>query len=215
MTPKFAEAVDPVFLHVLDLLDRIKQSPDTSSLSPGEERGTIKYWLDQARAKLGDTKDWELAKYALVSWIDEVLIDAIWEGCAWWGENALEPEEYHAREAYSKFYEKAKEATTLARRDALEVYYVCLVLGFRGLYRDPEAASREAEHYDLPPDKEAWAKQAAMFIRIGHAPTLTEGSLPGEGAMPLNGFFLLIGSVFLAVALAAIVTIAFCWKFLA
>jgi hypothetical protein len=43
MTPKFAEAVDPVFLQVLGLLDRIgrDQSP-----SPQEERLRIRGWLD-------------------------------------------------------------------------------------------------------------------------------------------------------------------------
>ena len=41
-----------------------------------EEKNTINNFLRNAEAHLGQKADWELAKYALVSWIDEVLIQA-------------------------------------------------------------------------------------------------------------------------------------------
>ena len=72
MTPKFSKAVDPVFLHVLGLLERIGRDENPS---PSEERLRIRGWLDQAEGQLGHGPDWHLAKYALVSWIDDVLID--------------------------------------------------------------------------------------------------------------------------------------------
>ena len=41
---------------------------------PKEEKLRIRGWIDQAEAQLGPGKDWELAKYGLVSWIDEMMI---------------------------------------------------------------------------------------------------------------------------------------------
>ena len=75
MTPEFAKAVDPVFLYVLNLLERINQGEPVSA---EDERSEILKGLDRADAQLGHRDDWQLAKYALVSWIDEVLIEAPW-----------------------------------------------------------------------------------------------------------------------------------------
>ena len=88
MTPKFSAAVDLVFQHVLDLMERIGNGENPS---PQEERVRIRSRLDHAEAQLGRTPDWQLAKYALVAWIDEMLIgDAPWRDRDWWNENKLE-----------------------------------------------------------------------------------------------------------------------------
>ena len=98
----------------------------------------IRSRLDHAEAQLGRTPDWLLAKYALVAWIDEMLIvDAPWRDRDWWNENKLEWEIFQTNSRYDLFYKKAKEAFALPQKDALETFYVCVVLGFRGLYRDP------------------------------------------------------------------------------
>ena len=75
MTPKHSIAVDPVFLHVLNLLDRIQ---DGSDPDPREEKIQIRALLDQGEALIGSGENWELTKYALVSWIDEVLVSSSW-----------------------------------------------------------------------------------------------------------------------------------------
>jgi len=164
MTPRFAQAVDPIFLQVLGLLDRIARGERPA---PRDERLRIRAMIDQAAATLGAEPEWELAKYALVSWIDEVLVDADWEGRDWWSNNVLEMEYFKTRLCFEQFYRRAQEATTLARRDALEVFYVCVVLGFRGMYRDPAMAEHFIQSYGLPPDVETWARQTAMSIRLG------------------------------------------------
>jgi len=208
MTPQFAEAVDPVFLDVLGLLDRIGRDEHPP---PKEERLRIRGWLDQAEAILGQGPDWQLAKYALVAWIDDVLIDAPWEGRGWWKENALEVEVFNTRLRHELFYTKAQEASALPRKDALEVFYVCVVLGFRGLYRDPAAAAVLAEPRGLPADLESWARSTSMAIQLGQGrPPISEASVPGEGAPPLDGPFLLIWASLLGVVLAAFTAI-FAW----
>lgn len=208
MTPKFAEAVDRVFLEVLGLLDRIGRDEHPPV---HEERLKIRGWLDQAEAILGQGPDWHLAKYALVSWIDDVLIDAPWDGRSWWKENALEVELFNTRLRNEQFYVRAKEASALPKKDALEVFYVCVVLGFRGLYRDPAAAAVLAEPRGLPPDLETWARQTALAIQLGQGrPPISEASVAGEGAPPLDGPGRLIWSAFAAAVVAAF-TVIFAW----
>ena len=208
MTPKFSKAVDPVFLHVLGLLERIGRDENPPVK---EERLRIRGWLDQAEGHLGQGEDWQLAKYALVAWIDDLLIEAPWEGRSWWKENALEVEIFNTRLRNEQFYMKAKQASSLAKRDALETFYVCVVLGFRGLYRDPVAAAALAEPRGLPPDLETWAKQTSMAIRLGQGrPPISDASEPIEGAAPLEGPFMFIWSVFAGVMLAVFIVI-FVW----
>ena len=191
MTPEFAKAVDPVFLHVFGLLDRLGRGVQPS---PEEERLRVRGLIDQADAVWGHTPDAELAKYAIVSWIDEMLVaEAPWQGSEWWKNNSLEWEYFKTQDRSEQFYVKAKEASSLRRKDALEVFYVCVVMGFRGLYRDINQAAGITEALQLPPDLDTWARQAAMSIQLKLGrPPISEVSVPIEGAPPLNGPFSLI-----------------------
>jgi type VI secretion system protein ImpK len=185
MTPKFAQAIDPVMLHVLGLLDRISRDERPA---PVDERLRIRGLIDQAEALLGASEQWRLGKYALAAWTDEMLVDAPWDGRDWWSNNVLEMELFSSRECYDRFYILAKEASTLSTRDALEVFYICVVLGFRGLYRDPEFSSSTIQTLGLPPTLEAWARQAAMAIRLGQGrPNITGKKRDLSGAPPLRG----------------------------
>ena len=206
MTPEFARAVDPIFLHVLGLLDRIGKGENPSVQN---ERLKIRGWIDTAEGHLGGRPDWQLAKYALISWIDEVMLEAPWDGHEWWNENVLEVELFNTRLAHEEFYLKAREASGLPNRDALEVYYVCVVLGCRGLYRDPEIAANLSESLGLPADLESWARQAALAIRLGHGrPKIVETEDAGLGAPPLEGQSKLIWSSLAGAILAAFLAAA-------
>lgn len=202
MTPEFSKAVDPIFMHVLGLLERIGRNENPP---PENERLRIRGWIDQAEGQLGRGSDWQLAKYALVAWIDDKLIDAPWEGREWWKENALEVEIFKTRLRHKDFYVKAEEAFLLPKKDALETFYVCAVLGFRGLYRDPAGAAL-AESLKLPGDLEAWARKAEMAIRLqlGQGrPPIAVSSQPIQGAQPLDGPFILVFSLVWAMLLSA------------
>ena len=194
MTPKFAQAVDPIFLYVLALLERIdrandaQQSPSKAEpLSPQEERLRIRTLIDQAEASLGASGEWELAKYALVSWVDEMLVDALWDGREWWSNNVLEIDLFNTRQCNEQFFVKAQDATKQAGRDALEVFYVCVILGFRGLYHESTASAEIAAALNLPPQLKDWTRQAAMSIRLGQGrPSLSEPTREVAGAPPLR-----------------------------
>ncbi len=208
MTPKFSTAVDSVFQYVLELLERIGNGENPS---PQEERTRIRSRLDHAEAQLGRTPDWQLARYALVAWVDEMLIlDAPWNARDWWRENSLEWELYQTAAAFDLFYRKAKEAFALPQKDALETFYVCVVLGFRGLYRDPSAATMAADALQLPRDLQSWTKETSTAIRLGMGrPSISEANDPLKGAPPLNGPQMLVWGSFFALVLAVLVAIVY------
>lgn len=205
MTPQFAKAVDPVFERVLQVLEQIGRNENPP---PEEVRVRLKNLLDQAAGVAGQTEDWELARYALVYWIDEVLIEAPWDGQRYWVQNPLEVELWGTQLANEQFYHKARDAGALPKRDALEVFYVCVVLNFRGLYRDP----RQAEAMGFPPTLEAWAKQTALAIRKGPRPPMDAAGQPGPGAAPLEGQSLLLTACLTATFVGALLAAAAtCW----
>jgi type VI secretion system protein ImpK len=207
MTPEFAKAVDPVFLSVLRLLERIGNG---ENVSVEDERARIKGRLDQAAAMLGQGPDWQIARYALVSWIDEVLIDAPWQYSEWWKEHTLESEDFKTQDRSEQFYLKAKEAAALRSKDAMEVFYVGVVLGFRGLYRYPDRAAALCGPFELAPDLETWAKQTAMAIQLGRGrPPISEASAPIEGAPPLDGRFTLLWAAILATILSVLAVMTY------
>jgi type VI secretion system protein ImpK len=152
-------------------------------------------------------QQWALAKYALAVWTDEVLIDAPWEGSEVWTANyTLEWEYFESADAFTEYFKKADEASKLPadRRDALEVFYIGVVLGFRGLYRDP--SDDLAKEWGLPEDLETWARETAQGIRLGQE---QNGSGVGlgrrvKGAPPLVGRFRFVGVALINLVLASL-----------
>lgn len=206
MTPEFAKAVDPVFLRALQLLDRIAEG---EAVSPPDEQAALRGLLDKAEGMIGQSKEWNLAKYALVAWIDEMLVDPQWRGGDWWTNHVLEWEQFNTMDRFHLFYERARDAHAAGFRNALEAYYLAVVLGFRGLYKD-EHSSQLAAARELPETLEKWAVQVAMAIRMTPRPQIATGGKPVPGAPPLNGLQMLISSSMVAAVVGAVlVGIAF------
>jgi type VI secretion system protein ImpK len=164
MTPRFAEAVDPILLQVFSLFERIDGG---ASISPAEEKRTLEGLIRQADTRLAAQSEmWEPAKYAIVTWIDEMLVDAhIWEGQDWWRENVLGWTIFKTRRCNDLYYVNAHNALNVGADDALQMIYVCVMLGFRGLYRDPRLNRVLIDKHGLPPDLSAWAAEFANIVR--------------------------------------------------
>jgi type VI secretion system protein ImpK len=106
------------------------------------------------------------SRYALVCWIDELFT----HGSPWadrWNERKLEVELYGSNDRAWKFWEQAKLAEQQPGDDALETFFLCALLGFRGTLAEAPArfdewivAARERLRalpadetpYDLEPD---------------------------------------------------------------
>jgi type VI secretion system protein ImpK len=118
-------------------------------------------------------------RYALVCWLDEIFIlDSPWR--TEWTENSLEVALYGTRDRAEKFWEQARRAEARPSSDALEVFFLCVMLGFRGETRNnPERlrAWREAAEAQIAQNQHQreWAGPPDA------QPTIDVPPLPGAG----------------------------------
>ncbi len=70
-------------------------------------------------------------RYALACWLDDIFIlDSVW--AEQWNASKMEYALYKLNKRNTEFWEQAQRSQSRPTRDALEVYYVCVMLGFRG-----------------------------------------------------------------------------------
>ena len=154
MTPEFSDLVYKVISYTLDLKDRVEgeTAPDFET-----ERGRLIELLP-ANAGVGLQSDYSGdgrtflgARYALTCWIDELfIVHSIWADR--WKPLVLEQALFGTRLRAERFWEQAE---IVLRRpnaprpsnppgpDALETYFLCIILGFRGSYREAPKKIRE------------------------------------------------------------------------
>lgn len=93
--------------------------------------------MEQDGLAAGLSKD-DVAKaiHALVAFIDETILKSSWEHCERWRVRPLQLELNGTRLAGSEFFEYLKQTRRggPAKRDLLEIYHLCLTLGFEGEY---------------------------------------------------------------------------------
>lgn len=104
-------------------------------------------------------------RYALVCWLDELFtVDSPW--AEKWNERKLETTLYGTNDRAWKFWEQAKQADARSGTDALETFYLCVVLGFRGELRGQadklqswvrscqvRIAKGQKQEFPVPPDR--------------------------------------------------------------
>jgi type VI secretion system protein ImpK len=144
-----------------DLLARIDRKDTVERL---HERSLLLGRMQKAATDMAAREDWPFIQYALVAWIDDVLSDVDWQGRDKWAYYRLEFEFFQSREADVRFFMKAEEAARRGLLDALEVYYICVQLGFRGFFREADAEQR-AKELSLPRSLLDWLKRTATRIR--------------------------------------------------
>lgn len=194
MSPDFAAAIDPIFLHVLSTMEQVAAH---QRVEPRQVLAEVQAKLRSAEERLaqaGTRESWELARYAVCAWIDDVMINANWDGGGWWENQKLEFQYFKSNEAGTGFFQRAKQAEQLIQRDAIEVYYIAVILGFRGLYALPESKFL-AQQFGLPNTIEDWTRNTAGLLRFrSDRERLTGIPNPVRGAPPLEGKFTLVGA---------------------
>ncbi len=76
-------------------------------------------------------------KFPLVAFIDEVILGSNWEHRERWRDRPLQLDLFGERTAGQRFFTRLEELRRegSARREILEIYHLCLTLGFAGSYR--------------------------------------------------------------------------------
>jgi len=156
MTDEMANLVQPIFDYGLQLKERLDQGdqPDLDAeqaklkgllLTDIEARRWVDFGGDSTRdTSRGDDDDNRRGerflgvRYAIVCWLDEFFIlNSPWE--TQWNEQKLEGELYGTNDRAWKFWEQAELALTRPKADGLEVFFLCVLMGFRGeLREEPE-----------------------------------------------------------------------------
>ena len=128
--------------YVLFFLNALEQASPTL----GELREKIKTLLaaQEQRARSGEVT-WEAyleARFAVLSWVDEVILTSSWSARNQWQHLMLT---YHQTlNAGEEFFEHLERLPSEAR-DVREVYYLCLKLGFLGTYALTDGATQMAQ----------------------------------------------------------------------
>lgn len=96
-------------------------------------------------ASLGYRREhYEKARFAVVAFIDELLMSSDWQEAQQWGGQLLQKSYYGTANAGQEFFEQLNSLTLIdpADQDVREIYYYCLALGFCGRFFAPEDRSR-------------------------------------------------------------------------
>ena len=133
-TATLAELATEIFVFALGMRDRAGQAEYAAVY-----QGALKLFDEfESRAKTdkADPDDVAAVKFALAAFVDEVVLSSEWAGRDPWGDDPLQLHFFGTYLAGEGFFQKLDElrAQGKTRIGALEVYYLCLVLGFRGKY---------------------------------------------------------------------------------
>lgn len=152
-------------------------STATELAAPDVLKRRIRTLLEQfqTRAVEAGASDVDVAdaRYALVAFLDEQLLRSAWSGRQQWMIEPLQYAEYGENTAGEGFFTRL-EALSADRRRAhvLQIYYLCLCLGFQGKY-----AVRGAEGLS------AVTEQVAQQL----GPALALGEIPAPHGEPQRG----------------------------
>jgi type VI secretion system protein ImpK len=81
-------------------------------------------------------EDYDQARFAVCAWVDEALLKSPWEHRNLWLKDQLQRSYYNTTDAGEEFFTRIA-SLGLHQREAREVYYLCLALGFTGRYCHP------------------------------------------------------------------------------
>jgi type VI secretion system protein ImpK len=132
--------LEPIYWACADVVILAVQLPNAPVLpSAAELRQRLVTALDAMvtrgrSAGIGDA-DLAEARYALVAFVDEQILKSNWPGRAEWMSQPLQMQLYREYRAGENFFVRMRALLQRGGASmALEVYYLCLVLGFRGAY---------------------------------------------------------------------------------
>ena len=132
--PNLSELAGDIFLLVLGFRERA-DSFEFDTLYQGVTT-LFKEFDQKAKALKLDPDDITDSKYALAAFVDEAILRSQWPGREQWADNPLQLQMFETYLAGEGFFEKLEALRTRGEpaADVLEIYYLCLVLGFEGKY---------------------------------------------------------------------------------
>ncbi|PQO40026.1 DotU family type IV/VI secretion system protein [Blastopirellula marina] len=177
MQSPLAEDVRAVVDYGLDLLGRLESQ---QKVDLEYEQAVLLDLLqrDSIVAGSGTRRDDQAVnlQYALCCWLDEIFTDCP-QSTASWNERKVEMHLFGGNDRAWRFWHEAELALRRGEHDPLEVYYLCVALGFRGEMRSQ------------PEKLNSWISRARVAVGdVNDLQLSLEAELPPScDARPLRG----------------------------
>lgn len=132
--PNLAELSSNIFLLVLGFRER-SDSIDFNTLYQGA-LSLFTEFEQKAKDLKFEPEDISDSRYALAAFVDEAVLRSQWAGKEQWADNPLQIQLFETYLAGEGFFEKLEtlRARGESAAEVLEIYYLCLILGFEGKY---------------------------------------------------------------------------------
>lgn len=216
MNKRLSDLVYGVIQSALDLKDRLdKEDPSTLDIET-EQRELLSRIQNDSAARLvpdflGDNQMFLGVRYALACWLDELfIVHSSWSNL--WNERKLEVLLYDSLVRAEKFWDQADLVLSrpgtpkIAFRpgpDAIEAFFLFIVLGFRGKFLNNPAKIREyvESMRILVAKTDPWVPPRDIPVKPNPAPL--------EGRETLQRTIWIYGSIAVAVAITFLILFQF------
>lgn len=135
--PRLADLCAELFAYSFGL--RASKDPGAGEPIRLKVDGLFKAFGEKARSAGHRQESIDAAKYAVVAFLDEIVLGSNWPMKDQWSGNPLQLEYFNDFAAGEEFYKKlqaARAGSDADRVEILEVYFLALAHGFKGMYID-------------------------------------------------------------------------------
>lgn len=158
---------------------QLKRSGDPGDAEMMRQRIDEQFRSLETRARQADVpqEDVQQAKYAIAAFIDEMILTSSWPLKESWADKPLQLAYFNDFAAGEEFYNRIDTLRGAKRNGVLEVYYLCLSLGFRGKFVDLQGMEKKKVLMDT------MLREIRGTAPAPGAPTLSPGWQPPD-ALP-------------------------------
>jgi type VI secretion system protein ImpK len=141
VTPSLADLCGDLLAFALQL----KRSSDPGDADAMRQKVDEQFRTLELKARQADVpaEDVTQAKYAIAAFIDEMILTSSWGLKDSWADKPLQLAYFNEFSAGEEFYNKVDTLRGAKKMSVLEVYYLCLALGFRGKYVDLQGMEKK------------------------------------------------------------------------
>jgi type VI secretion system protein ImpK len=124
---------------------QLKKSADPGEAEALRQKIDEQFRALEVRTRQADIpqEDLQQAKYAIVAFLDEIVLTSSWPLKESWGDKPLQLLYFNEFAAGEEFYNRIDQYRGARKTSVLEVYYLSLALGFRGKYVDMQGMEKK------------------------------------------------------------------------
>ena len=126
-----------IFMELLAYVTYFNKSVAVKQPSYDQVKADVTRLMSDIEIRVGQTTiapdDFDLARFAVVAWVDETLLSSPWQDKDRWQKESLQRLYYQTADAGELFFDRLN-AIGPHQRDVREVYYLCLAMGFKGRF---------------------------------------------------------------------------------